>query len=61
MSAPNTDIEKLKRWHRWPLIGMALAVLIGVASVFLWLTDEVAESDPPVEGQQAPAVPTPAP
>lgn len=55
MSAPSTDIEKQKRWHRVPLFGMALAVLIGVGSVFLWLTQEVAESDPPEEGQQLPA------
>jgi hypothetical protein len=47
MSAPRTDIEKQTRWHKWPLIGMALAVLIGVGSAFLWLTDEVAGSDPP--------------
>ena len=54
MSAPKTNIEKQKRWHRVPLLGMALAVLVGVGSAFLWLTQEVADSDPPVEGQQLP-------
>ena len=54
MSAPKTNIEKQTRWHLVPLFGMALAVLIGVGSAFLWLTQEVAESDPPVEGQQLP-------
>jgi hypothetical protein len=60
MSAPKTDIEKQKRWHRVPLIGMALAVLVGVGSAFLWLMDEAANSDPPEAGQDLPAEP-PAP
>ena len=59
MSAPTTDLEQQKRWHRVPLIGMALAVLVGVGSAFLWLTDEVASSDPPAEGQELPAEPAP--
>lgn len=54
MSAPHTNIDKQTRRHRWPLIGMAVAVVIGVGSTFFWLTDEVAEGDPPVEGQVLP-------
>lgn len=60
MSAPRTDIEKQKRWHRAPLIGMALAVLVGVGSIFLWLTREVADSNPPAPPQQSPAAEPPA-
>jgi hypothetical protein len=37
MSAPQTNIEKQKRWHRGPLVGMA-AVVVFVGFMFLWLT-----------------------
>jgi hypothetical protein len=37
MSAPQTNIEKQKRWHRGPLVGMA-AVIVFVGLMFLWLT-----------------------
>lgn len=47
MSAPQTNIEKQKRWHRGPLIGMAVAVIFGVAMIFFWLMDEAASSDAP--------------
>ncbi len=53
MSAPNTNIEKQARRHRGPLIGMALAVLFGVALIVYWLFEESAQSDPsaPLEPQ----------
>ncbi len=47
MSAPDTNIEKQKRRHLGPLIGMALVALFGVAMIFFWLMHEAANSDPP--------------
>ncbi len=41
MSAPDTNLEKQKRRHRGPLIGMALGVLF-VGVIFLWMTGVVA-------------------
>lgn len=52
MSAPQTDIEKQKRWHRGPLIGMALVAIFGVAMIFFWLMHEssnAGDSGPPPE------------
>lgn len=46
MSAPQTNIEKQKRWHKAPLIGIAavvlfgLAMLIGVFGYSVWYGDE---------------------
>ena len=61
MSAPQTNIEKQKRWHRVPLIGMALVALFGVAMIIFWLMDESANSNPPktpdAQGQSAPVQP----
>lgn len=53
MSAPQTNIEKQKRWHRGPLLGMA-AVLIFVGLMFLWLTGAFGPDDPalPVATEQ---------
>jgi hypothetical protein len=34
MSALKTDVEKQKRWHRGPLIGMAPVTFFGVAMLF---------------------------
>lgn len=53
MSAPRTDIEKQKRWHRGPLIGMGLAVIVGVGLIFFWLMKESADgASPGSEDQQ---------
>lgn len=56
MSAPNTDLETETRKSRWPLIGMALAVVVGVGAIVIWLFDEAAEapvpSDPVAEEQE---------
>lgn len=53
MSAPQTNIEKQKRWHRGPLVGMA-AGLIFVGLMFLWLTGAFGPDDPaaPVATEQ---------
>lgn len=40
MSAPQTDIDKQKRRHRWPLIGMAIVVLVAVPAFWMWFTYE---------------------
>lgn len=46
MSAPQTNLEKQKRRHWAPLLGMALVTLFGVGIILYWLGEEVAESDP---------------
>lgn len=66
MSAPQTDIETQKRWHRGPLIGMALVTLFGLAMVFIWLMGEAANGRKPGDSetaptQTAPTGPAPAP
>lgn len=53
MSAPQTDIEKQKRWHRGPLIGMALVTIFAVSLLFFWLTGEVASGKKPGDPQPA--------
>jgi cell division protein FtsN len=61
MSAPNTNIERQKRRHRGPLIGMALGVIVATIG-FLAFTGYFAEEaieTPAVEGQQAPVTPAP--
>lgn len=47
MSAPQTNLDKQRKRHWAPLLGMALAVLFGVGVIFYWLGEEVATSDPP--------------
>ncbi|MFN4130663.1 MAG: hypothetical protein ACK4GC_12750 [Paracoccaceae bacterium] len=51
MSAPQTNIEKQKRRHRGPLIGMIVAVIAVVIGFVWWLGYEVTESDPVVSPQ----------
>ncbi len=50
MSAPNTNIDKQKRRHRGPLIGMALVVIFALALTVFWLLDEAATADNPQGG-----------
>lgn len=57
MSAPQTNIEKQKRRHRGPLIGMALAVVFGVGLILYWLLDEAAEGQSPLDAEPAVTVP----
>ena len=59
MSAPRTDIEKQKIWHRGPLIGMALVVLFGVGLIVIWLMDEAADGQSPGDNVPAPEVSAP--
>lgn len=51
MSAPQTNIEKQKRRHRGPLVGMIIVVLAVGLGYLWWVSYEVAESDPP-QGSQ---------
>ena len=58
MSAPNTNLDKQRRRHWGPLIGMAVVVIFGVVMIFFWLGEEAAQSDPaappPVTQETAP-------
>lgn len=49
MSAPDTNLEKQKRWHRGPLIGMACVAIFGVGLLFFWLMHESANGDGPTK------------
>jgi hypothetical protein len=42
MSAPKTNLEKQKRRHWAPLLGMALVALFGVALIVYWQVEEAA-------------------
>ncbi|SEL36525.1 hypothetical protein [Pacificibacter marinus] len=42
MSPPDTNLEKQKRRHRGPLIGMALVIAFVAAVIVYWNGDEVA-------------------
>ena len=53
MSAPQTNIEKQKRWHRGPLIGMAIVAIFGVGMLFLWMMDEASNGDSPTGAPEA--------
>jgi hypothetical protein len=53
MSAPQTNIEKQKKRHKGPLIGMALAVVFGVGLIFFWLMDEAADGQSPLDPEPA--------
>lgn len=49
MSAPNNDLETKVRKSRWPLIGIGLAVLVGVGATVVWLVEQVAQAPAPDE------------
>ena len=53
MAAPDTNLERQKRWHRWPLIGIGASVAFGILMMFFWLFGTVSDADPesPVEAQ----------
>lgn len=46
MSAPHTDIEKQRRRHKGPLIGMALVVVFAVALIFFWWGELASKTEP---------------
>lgn len=47
MSAPQTNLDRQRKRHRGPLIGIALVTLFALAVIVYWLFEEVAGSDPP--------------
>ncbi len=49
MSAPRTNIETQKRWHRGPLIGM-FAVVVFALGLLFWQMVIVADEGTPEEG-----------
>lgn len=66
MSAPRTNLEKERRRHWGPLLGMAIVTIFAVGLMIYWLFEEVAQSDPPpppmeepgaVQGSATPADP----
>lgn len=59
MSAPQTNIEKQKRRHIVPLLGMALVVLFGLGLIIYWQFEEAAQGDSP--GVEEPSDPGAAP
>ena len=67
MSAPNTNLDKQKRWHRGPLVGMAavlcfVAVLLTAYLVFLADDGKTpAQTAPDVNGATGETSPPPAP
>ena len=61
MSAPQTNIEKQKRWHRGPLIGMAVVAIFGVGMVFFWMMDEASNGDSPTKSPEGSGLSEPAP
>lgn len=48
MSAPRTNIETQKRWHRAPIIGMAAVVIFALGLLF-WQMVMVAEEGTPAD------------
>jgi hypothetical protein len=66
MSAPEVNIEKQKRRHRGPLIGMAVVVLFVVALILYWPSEETPTEVPQgtdleIEGQGSPSSTAPQP
>jgi hypothetical protein len=55
MSAPKTNLEKQKKRHFAPLIGMALVALFGVALIVFWQFEEAAQGLSP--GDDVPTIP----
>ncbi|MBS8227564.1 hypothetical protein [Vannielia litorea] len=47
MSAPDTNIEKQKKNHSGPLLGIGAAVLVGVLAIAAWLTWSADEGNTP--------------
>jgi len=49
MSAPRTNLDKQKRHHLIPVLGIVAVVLIALAGFVWWFDDET--SDPEIPGQ----------
>ena len=63
MSAPKTNIDKQKRRHFVPLLGMALVAIFGVILIVYWQFEESAQGlspgdeDPTEPGTEREVVP----
>lgn len=53
MTPPDTDLNKQKRRHRGPLIGMALVCVIGVGVILYWIFEEAAVAPGPTDDSEA--------
>tara|TARA_R110002049_G_scaffold10127_3_gene50446 strand:+ start:154811 stop:155062 length:252 start_codon:yes stop_codon:yes gene_type:complete len=42
MSSPDTNLDKQKRRHAGPLIGMAVVTVLAIAIIVYWVGEEVA-------------------
>lgn len=49
MSAPNTNVERQKRNHAGPLVGMLSVVIFAVVGLVWWLGSESAEAPGPTQ------------
>jgi len=49
MSASEGDLEKQKRRHRGPLIGMALVVVFAVGLIGYWVIGEARDGRSPID------------
>ncbi len=49
MSAPDTNIEKQKKRHSAPLLGIGAAVVVGVVAIGIWLAWAAGEGNTPRE------------
>lgn len=49
MSAPRTNLEKQKRHHIVPIIGIIVVVLIALGGFLWWFNDET--TDPEIPGE----------
>lgn len=57
MSAPDTNVERQKRRHIVPLIGIGIAAVFGVVLIVYWIFEEVSAADPVTQDEvtEAPA------
>lgn len=55
MAQPEDDLDKQKRRHAGPLIGMAVAVALVFAGFFWWIGYAVDTADEPEVEVEAPA------
>ena len=57
MTPPDTNLQKQKKRHRGPLIGIALVVIFGFGLIAYWVLEEAAMAPGPDDGaeEQTPA------
>lgn len=57
MTPPDTNLNKQKRRHRGPLIGMGLVAVFGVGLILYWIAELIVGAPGPeeIEDQPAPA------